>query len=204
MHRSLLIAALAAALIAACAASFEHRRTPSGEFCSDMKVLPAGHAPEVEYHRLQPVASDPECRTEAERLESLRKAACKIGADAVIEAANEEIRLPNASYSIVSSGTAVIWVRHSNAEPKPLTTHPDRAPSAAPDAGSVAAEAPPVVEEPPPVASAAPAKSGQPAAGPAKSGKAAAGAAPKNAPSASPSATPSASPSATPSTPKKK
>jgi hypothetical protein len=86
-----------------------------------MPVFPAGTEPDREYHRLQPITSDPESRTEAERLESLRKAACNVGGDAVIEAVNEEVRTEDARYSLVSSGTAVVWTR-TGGEVKPLTT----------------------------------------------------------------------------------
>lgn len=104
-------------LIGACAAPrFQDLRTPSGEFCSDMPVYPAGKIPEREYHRLGPIQSSTEVRTEAERLESLRKAACAAGGDAVIEAVNEEVRLPNASFGTVSSGTAVTWTRRTGAD----------------------------------------------------------------------------------------
>src|SRR5262249_43425345 len=112
MHRVLLVLAASAPLIAAgCATSFKDRRTPSGDFCSDMAVFPAGQEPDREYHRLQPITSDQKARTEAERLEALRRAACIVGGDAVIEAVNEEIRGENASYVTVSSGTAIIWLR---------------------------------------------------------------------------------------------
>lgn len=108
MKRALLAVVVAAMLPAAACVSFKDKHTPSGDFCSDMAVVPAGQEPDREYHRLQPIQSDPKARTEAERLESLRKAACNVGADAVIEAVNEEVRGDNASYGMVSSGTAVI------------------------------------------------------------------------------------------------
>jgi len=113
--------ALAVTATAACAASFKDRRTPSGDFCSDMVIIPAGQEPDREYHRLQPIKSDISAKTEAERLESLRKAACLVGADSVIEAVNEEVRADNAQYATVSSGTAVIWLRPHSGEVKPLT-----------------------------------------------------------------------------------
>ena len=86
-----------------------------------MVVIPAGQEPDREYHRLQPIKSDIAAKTEAERLESLRKAACLVGADSVIEAVNEEVRAESAQYTTVSSGTAVIWLRPHNGEVKPLT-----------------------------------------------------------------------------------
>jgi hypothetical protein len=129
MDRFLLPAvALAVATSVGCGPSFKDRRTPSGDFCSDMAVIPAGQEPDREYHRLQPVSSDHEAKTEAQRLESLRKAACLIGGDAVIEAVNEEVRNDNAQYATVSSGTAVIWIRHPNGEAKPLSILTKKAP----------------------------------------------------------------------------
>ncbi|MFS8068375.1 MAG: hypothetical protein ACMG6S_18615, partial [Byssovorax sp.] len=111
MRRLLLVALVAPLVVGAACASFKDKRTPSGEFCSDMLVIPAGQDADSEYHRLQPISSDPKARTEAERLESLRKAACSVGGDAVIEAVNEEVRAENATYATVSSGTAIIWLR---------------------------------------------------------------------------------------------
>jgi hypothetical protein len=177
MSRRLIVTAtLAASLFTGCS-TFQDKRTPSGDFCSDMPVLPAGQVPDREYHRLQPVASDPECRTEAERLESLRKSACKVGADAVIEAANEEVRQTNASFALVSSGTAVTWVRRTNVDVKAFSAYPTHA-TTTPSAAAPEPEAapPPPVEDP--ATAATPAKSGTPVAGaaPAKSGTPVAGA----------------------------
>ncbi len=137
MRRFLLPAVvLAVATSAGCGPSFKDRRTPSGDFCSDMLVIPAGQTPDREHHRLQPIRSDITAKTEAERLESLRKAACLLGGDAVIEAVNEEVRGDNAQYVTVSSGTAVIWVRHPNGEAKPisiLTVKKEPAPDPTPE-----------------------------------------------------------------------
>jgi hypothetical protein len=162
--RRLLLAALLAPIVAGAAcASFKDKRTPSGEFCSDMQVVPAGADPDSEYHRLQPISSDPKARTEAERLESLRKAACAVGGDAVIEAVNEEVRAENATYATVSSGTAIIWLRRpTGSGVKPLSL-PTKRPAA-----SAEPEAPPAPEptaEPSAAPSAAPvasAKAGKP------------------------------------------
>ncbi|AUX32235.1 MULTISPECIES: hypothetical protein [Sorangium] len=207
MQRLLLSAALGAALIAGCSTPFRDKRTPSGEFCSDMHVVPAGQLPDREYHRLQPIASDPEARTEAERLESLRKAACAVGGDAVIEAVNEEIRTEDGRYASVASGTAVIWVRRTEGEAKPLTFHPATKPgdsAAAPEPEAPPAEeAAPATDEPyedaaAPAASATPGKPGQPSKPGAKpsSPSAATSAKPSSsAPSPSPSAATSAKPS---------
>ena len=176
--RRLLLAALVAPILAGAAcASFKDKRTPSGEFCSDMQVVPAGVDPDSEYHRLQPISSDPKARTEAERLESLRKAACAVGGDAVIEAVNEEVRAENATYATVSSGTAIIWLRRpasSGATPLKL---PNKKPAAS---GEPAPEtAPEATAEPTaaPVATAAPA---------APSGSAKAGKPPVKPPAATP------------------
>jgi len=167
MRRLLLVALVAPLVAGAACASFKDKRTPSGEFCSDMQVVPAGQEADSEYHRLQPISSDPKARTEAERLESLRKAACDVGGDAVIEAVNEEVRAENATYATVSSGTAIIWLRRpTGSGTKPLSL-PTKRPT-----GSAEPEAPPAPEpsvEPSAVASAAPvapAKSGKPAVKP--------------------------------------
>ncbi|WP_437593663.1 hypothetical protein [Sorangium sp. So ce1000] len=151
MQRLLLSAAVGAALIAGCSTPFRDKRTPSGEFCSDMHVVPAGQLPDREYHRLQPIASDPIARTEAERLESLRKAACAVGGDAVIEAVNEEIRTEDGRYASVASGTAVIWVRRTDGEATPLALHPATAPT---DSAAPAEPEAPPAEQPAPAASA--------------------------------------------------
>lgn len=165
MIRPLFLSALSLLFVTSCVSDFRNKRTPSGEFCTDMAVIPAGEEPDLEYHRLQPVQSDIKAHTEAERLESLRKAACLVGGDAVIEAVNEEVRNEQAQFVIVSSGTAVIWVRPKTGEVKPLTTHkkakeptadasaaPSAAPSEPPPADTTAAAAPP-----PPAPTAAPA-----------------------------------------------
>lgn len=167
MRRLLLVALLAPLVTGAACASFKDKRTPSGEFCSDMQVVPAGQEADSEYHRLQPISSDPKARTEAERLESLRKAACDVGGDAVIEAVNEEVRAENATYATVSSGTAIIWLRRPSGNgAKPLSLSTKR------PVASAEPEAPPAPEptaEPSAVPSAAPvapAKSGKPAVKP--------------------------------------
>ena len=167
MKRALLAVVVAMLPAAACGPSFKDRRTPSGDFCSDMAVVPAGQEPDREYHRLQPIQSDPKAKTEAERLESLRKAACNVGADAVIEAVNEEVRGDNAQYGMVSSGTAVLWLHRAEARQGgaiPLGAAPvGGAPvGALPVRGTAAAAA---VAPPPPdaTAQAAPAKPAKPA-----------------------------------------
>ena len=181
MRRLLLVALVAPLVAGAACASFKDKRTPSGEFCSDMLVIPAGQDADSEYHRLQPISSDPKARTEAERLESLRKAACSVGGDAVIEAVNEEVRAENATYATVSSGTAIIWLRRpSGSGTKPLSL-PSKHP-----ASSAAVEPPPAPEPPAPEPTAAP--SAAPTAS-AKAGK---------------PVKPPATPTSTPTTPKKK
>ncbi|KYF49506.1 hypothetical protein BE08_28845 [Sorangium cellulosum] len=171
-----------------------------------MHVVPAGQLPDREYHRLQPIASNPEARTEAERLESLRKAACAVGGDAVIEAVNEEIRTEDGRYASVASGTAVIWVRRTEGGARPLTVHPatnpaESAPPAEPEAPpeeQPAAESEEPYEDAP--APAASVKPGKPGSKPTP-----ASAAKPSSPTPPSSATPSSSPtppsSAKPSTP---
>ena len=156
MLRHQIVIVVSAALMASCSVSFRERRTPSGEFCSDMSVIPAGQVPDREYHRLQPITSNPEARTEAQRLESLRMAACEAGADGVIEAVNEEIRQENGNYATVASGTAVTWVlRGTGAKPiSDLPTHRSGpAPKPAPPPEQTEAAPPPApAPEPPPAA----------------------------------------------------
>jgi hypothetical protein len=183
MDRLLLAAAVLAALApVACGPSFTERRTPSGDFCSDMPIIPAGQEADREYHRLQPIQSETKARTEAERLESLRKAACTVGADAVIEAVNEEVRADNAQYATVSSGTAVLWLRRTDGVVKPLTIMTKKAPPPEP----VAEPAP--TAEPSAVPDAPPAKSAKPAAG--KPPKPTAKPDPKKPPAAAPAPAP--------------
>ncbi len=184
MSRPAVLCALA--LLATSCAAFKDKRTPSGEFCSDMPVIPAGDEPDLEFHRLQPIQSDIRARTEAERLESLRKAACAVGGDAIIEAVNEEVRNDQAQYVLVSSGTAVLWVRPKGSEVKPLTTHRKKkqesaaAPEATTDPGAGATSAAPTATP-----------SAAPTAAPVAS------AAPTATPSAAPTATPAATPAKT-------
>src|SRR5262245_43022376 len=155
MDRLPVAAALAALLSVSCSGAFKDRRTPSGDFCSDMAIIPAGQEPDREYHRLQPIQSDGKARTEAERLESLRKVACKVGADAVIEAVNEEVRGDNAQYQMVSSGTAVIWLRRSGVSETKLQTLTPKKPT-------------PVNEPAPPAAEPSASASAKPGTKPAK------------------------------------
>ncbi len=112
-----------AALYAACAKQpipFHQMRTPSGDFCSDMPIFAGRDSPDHEFHRLGPVKSGANFKTVAERLESLRKAACDAEADAVIEASEDEVRQPDGTYGKVASGTAVIWTRRPDDQGRPL------------------------------------------------------------------------------------
>ena len=93
--------------VAGCAHTFETTRTPSGQLCADMPIVPANEKTERAYHRLGPLRSEPAAITEADRLYSLRRVACAQGADAVIEAANEE----SATGQAFSSGTGVVWTK---------------------------------------------------------------------------------------------
>lgn len=125
MQRSIAFFSAAAlvAVYAACAKQpipFHQMRTPSGDFCSDMPIYAGRDSPEKEFHRLGPVKSGANFKTVAERLESLRKAACDAEADAVIEASEDEVRQPDGTYGKVASGTAVIWTRRPDEETKAL------------------------------------------------------------------------------------
>lgn len=125
MQRSLAFLSTAAlvAVYAACAPKpipFHQMRTPSGDFCSDMPIHAGRDQPDKEFHRLGPVKSGANFKTVAERLESLRKAACEAEADAVIEASEDEVRQVDGTYGKVASGTAVIWTRRVDEEGRPL------------------------------------------------------------------------------------
>lgn len=116
------VAALAS-IYAACGPKvipFHQMRTPSGDFCSDMPIFAGRDQPDKEFHRLGPVKSGANFKTVAERLESLRKAACDAEADAVIEASEDEVRQADGTYGKVASGTAVIWTRRVDSEGRPL------------------------------------------------------------------------------------
>lgn len=125
MQRPIAFLSAAALLVvyAACAPKpipFHQMRTPSGDFCSDMPIFAGRDQPEREFHRLGPVKSQPALKSVAERLESLRKAACAEGADAIVEASEAEERQPDATYSTIASGTAVVWTRRSDEDARPL------------------------------------------------------------------------------------
>lgn len=118
-----LSAAALVAVYAACTKQpipFHQMRTPSGDFCSDMPIYAGRDNPEKEFHRLGPVKSGATFKTTAERLESLRKAACAAEADAIIEASEDETRLPDGAYGKVASGTGVIWTRRPDQEGRAL------------------------------------------------------------------------------------
>lgn len=115
-------AAALVAVYAACAqpTPFHQLRTPSGDFCSDMPIYAGKDQPEREFHRIGPVKSAAKLNSPAERLESLRKAACAAGADAIVEAAEAEETQLDATHSLVASGTGVIWTRRPDTEARPL------------------------------------------------------------------------------------
>ncbi len=143
MQRSLAFTAIVAsvALYTACAAKpipFHQMQTPSGDFCSDMPIFSGMTQPDREFHRIGPVKSKPNLKSPAERLESLRKAACEAGADAIVEAAEAEETQIDATHSLVASGTGVIWTRRPDTEARPLgmgavtEVKPDSAPKMPP------------------------------------------------------------------------
>ena len=136
MRRILHFPAAASLQLLACAVPWQQVKTPSGIFCSDMPIVPANEKPDRPVHRLGPVASAPECRTEAERLQSLRQIACGMKADAIVEAVNEETKQADKSYLTVSSGTAIQWVAATPAATSPTSnaesTQPTSATSATP------------------------------------------------------------------------
>lgn len=124
MQRSIAFSSVVGLVVvyAACAKepAFHELRTPSGDFCSDMPIFSGMTQPDREFHRIGPVKSRPKLNSPAERLESLRKAACAAGADAIVEAAEAEETQPDATHSTIASGTGVIWTRRPDTEAKPL------------------------------------------------------------------------------------
>lgn len=112
MHRRTVAALLLAAPLGACAPVFEKALTPSGDPCPDIPIYGVGQTVDRAYHRKGPIASSLQASTDPERLESLRREACRVGADAVIEAGNEDAKLPDGTgYVTRATGTAVIWRR---------------------------------------------------------------------------------------------
>jgi hypothetical protein len=134
-------------LLGGCGPAFHKALTPSGEPCADMPVMVPGDTVDKPYHRIGPVKSAMECTTEAERLESLRRVACKEGADAIIEARNEESRLPDNRFVTLASGTAIVFTRARTAAPPLNSSHapvakPTPAPALAPSPAPAPAPAP--------------------------------------------------------------
>ncbi len=134
--RSIALLPILSSLLAPACVPFKDMRTRSGGWCTDMPIFPAGQTPDKPFHRLQPVASALKPLTEAERLESLRREACKIGADAVIEAVNETAQNSDHVTLERSSGYAVVWTAAPTA-PTPVRVSPPSpiatpAPAAAP------------------------------------------------------------------------
>jgi hypothetical protein len=98
--------------LAGCAANFQEARTPSGDFCAEMPILVAGQDPGRPYQRVGLVTSGEGIPDDAHRLEALRRAACKLGADAVIEAASQQRGVgPDGKARLVSEGFAVVWAK---------------------------------------------------------------------------------------------
>ncbi len=99
-----------------CVKPWTELKTSAGIRCADMPIYPADKMVDRPHLRIKPVRSraynvingGKECTTEAERLESLREAACRESADAVIEAVNEEVSI-GTRYCPLASGTAVRW-----------------------------------------------------------------------------------------------
>ena len=166
MVRPLVLSVTALLFMTSCTAAFRDRRTPSGGFCTDMAVIPSNEEPDLEYHRLQPVQSELKQFTSAERFESLRKAACAVGADAVIEAEEDNKQNEVGQFVKIFTGTAVVWVRPAGeSDAKPLTTHKKKKEPKADGSEATpvsTTDAPPPPPEtasapPPPTATAAPA-----------------------------------------------
>src|SRR5262245_27140493 len=85
--------AVAAVLGAGCA-SYYDKITPSGTPCRDMPLVPFGKDEQLAgrpFTRLRPVSSSLRCETQGERMESLRRQACDVMADAVIDIAQDEV-----------------------------------------------------------------------------------------------------------------
>ena len=84
-------------------------RTPSGTLCADLPVVPANTPVDRPYHRVGPIATPLHEMTEAERLDWLRREACRLGGDAIIEAVNEDGKGSGSAWVLRSSGTVVVW-----------------------------------------------------------------------------------------------
>lgn len=96
--------------LGACAPSFENARTPSGQYCSDMPIyLNNQPDPDKPFHRIKPIATPLIQLTAPERLEALRKEACKLGGDAVINAGDEDAQTTDHIVIVRASGYAVRW-----------------------------------------------------------------------------------------------
>lgn len=72
-------------------APFYQARAPAGGMCSDMPVLEERDPASEKYHRIGPISSDPLATTLPVREESLRRAACAKGADAVIDVTRHDV-----------------------------------------------------------------------------------------------------------------
>jgi hypothetical protein len=106
-------------VVAACAGTARTKAPTTA--CADVAVIPAGEDSPRDYRRLQLVKSSETVATDEQRLASLRQAACAVGADAVIETVNEEVRCSGsgcAGYVLIASGIAVVWTNPAPAAGK--------------------------------------------------------------------------------------
>lgn len=91
---------------------FEAKKTPSGEFCSDMKVIFNGeHEPDRAFHRLKTVRTQLIETTAPERLQLLREVACETKGDAVIDAGDYEGVAPDGKRVKFLAGTVIQWTK---------------------------------------------------------------------------------------------
>lgn len=95
---------------------FEAKKTPSGEFCSDMKVIFNGeHEPDRPFHRLKTIRTSLIETTAPERLQLMREVACDAKGDAVIDAGDYEGVSQDGKRVKFLAGTVIQWTAPSPA-----------------------------------------------------------------------------------------
>jgi hypothetical protein len=98
------IALLMLAGLSACATPQVQTRATPALICPDLPVIPNSTAVDKPFRLIKVVVSGPPAVSEADRISALRQA----GAQAVIEAENEEIK-SGTGWVVRSTGKAVVW-----------------------------------------------------------------------------------------------
>ena len=113
--------------------NFYKARSPAGVFCSDMAVIPNAQRLDRPFHRLAAVASAPTAQGELERLESIRRAACRVKADAIVEVTvSDDAKTSDGRYYTRIQGFSAVWLAPERA-PEVAATLP-QIPTSAPRA----------------------------------------------------------------------